>query len=317
MQLDPIKSVPIREVFGREDTDFTQWLADHIDELNEAIGIDLEVERTEASVGPYSADILAKDSGTGEYVVIENQFGKTDHDHLGKLITYGAVLDASAVVWIASEFTEEHQRTLDWLNDYSSDVAFYGVKVELLKIGKSNPAIRFNVICRPADIKRQVAVTSLTETQKIQLDFWTRFKEELIKSKVRSSAGTPRPENWFNVPLGRANLFLCNVVYPTEDKIGVRLVLRAIIADAALKQLLKQKDEIEVEIGQKLSWNPSPNLQDKIIAVERDAELGNRESWPEYISWMVDITRKFRKAFMPRVKKLVFPDRNKEKAEEN
>ncbi len=71
------------------------------------------VDKVEASVGPYSADILAKDTGTGKYVVIENQLGKTDHDHLGKAITYGSVLDATAVVWIASEFTEEHQKALE------------------------------------------------------------------------------------------------------------------------------------------------------------------------------------------------------------
>ena len=121
--LGQIKKLNVRKIWASEAAHFTPWLAneENIVILGQSLGLELEVEQIEAKVGPYSADILAKDIGTGKYVVIENQLGKTDHDHLGKAITYGSVLDASAVVWIASEFTEEHQKALDWLNEYSSD----------------------------------------------------------------------------------------------------------------------------------------------------------------------------------------------------
>ena len=147
----------IRSIWKNEANDFTPWLAqeENIALLGEALGFDLEVEKVEASVGPYSADILAKDTVNDTYVVIENQLGKTNHDHLGKLITYGSVLHATAVVWIATNFTEEHQRALDWLNEFTTEeLGFYGVQVELWKIDNSLPAVRFDVISRPAIIKK-------------------------------------------------------------------------------------------------------------------------------------------------------------------
>src|ERR1700741_3300068 len=130
-----LKTVEVRTAWISERNEFTPWLANNIERLNKALGIELEVENTEVSVGPYYADILAKDTSTGRYVIIENQLEKTNHDHLGKAITYASVLDASAIVWIATEFTEEHKKALDWLNDHTSEeIAFYAIKLELLQI---------------------------------------------------------------------------------------------------------------------------------------------------------------------------------------
>ena len=116
-ELGELHRVDLRIYWSNEAAEFTPWLAseENIAKLAEALGIDLEVESTEVAAGPYSADILARDTVTGDYVVIENQLGKTDHDHLGKAITYAAVLNASAVVWIAGQFTDEHKKSLDWL----------------------------------------------------------------------------------------------------------------------------------------------------------------------------------------------------------
>ena len=188
--LGKIKSVSLRHIWKNEARDFTPWLAEHLEELNEALGLELELEDKEVSVGPYSADILAKDTGTGKYVVIENQLQKTDHDHLGKCITYASVLDASAVIWIASKFTEEHHKALDWLNDHTSDdIAFYGVKVELWQIENSPSAVRFNVISTPNIIVRQARIDKgeLSEARRNQLDYWTAYREKLSESgKIRS-----------------------------------------------------------------------------------------------------------------------------------
>ena len=112
MDLGILKIITPRKKWNNEARDFTPWLAEHVDELGKAVGIELEVENVEVAVGPYSADILAKDTGTGKFVVIENQLEKTDHDHLGKAITYASVLDASTVIWIATDFTEEHKKIL-------------------------------------------------------------------------------------------------------------------------------------------------------------------------------------------------------------
>ncbi|MFC1509564.1 DUF4268 domain-containing protein, partial [Candidatus Omnitrophota bacterium] len=301
--------VDVRKVWTKEDTDFTPWLAneENIALLGKAVGLELEVEQVEASVGPYSADILAKDIGTDKYVIIENQLGKTNHDHLGKVITYGSVLDASAVIWIASEFTEEHHRALDWLNEFTTDeLSFYGVLLEIWQIDESRPAVRFNVISRPTEIKRGDVTgktnEDLSDARKLQLEFWTAFRESLLKSKIVTNAQKPRPQYWFDVPLGKTNINLSNIANTYENRIGVRVYIGNKIADWALPQLETQKEEIEAEIGTKLVWNPNPENRDKTIAVFRDLNLQHQEEWDTAIAWMVDMVKQFRKVFMPRVK---------------
>ena len=309
--LGQIERRDVREVWANEAADFTPWLAqeENIALLGEALGVELEVENVEVAVGPYSADILAKNIGTGRYVVIENQLGKTNHDHLGKAITYGSVLDAGEVVWIATEFTEEHRKALEWLNDNTGDnLGFYGVQVELWRIDESRPAVRFNVLSRPAEIVRQAAVAKvgeeLSEARKLQLEFWTRFREKLLEERVVPSAQTPRPQYWFDVPLGRSGIFLSNIANTYEGRVGVRVYISNTVAETALPQLEGQKAEIEQEIGEALQWNPHPDNRDKIIALHHEADIWDRDRWDEYINWLVDAVARFRKVFMPRVRKL-------------
>ena len=309
--LGNLKKVNIRKKWPDEASDFTPWLAreENIEKLSLALGLELQVENIEVSVGPYSADILAKDVGSDRYVVIENQLGKTNHDHLGKLITYGSVLDASANVWITSEFTEEHKKALDWLNDHTSDeISFYGVILELWQIDDSKPAVRFNVISKPADIIRQTAITkaseNLSETKKLQLEFWTKFREKLSKRKEIPSVQSARPQYWFDVSLGRSGIHLSNTANTFDNKIGVRVYISNKVANVALPQLLQMKEEIEAEIGEKLEWDPNPENLDKTIGLKRDADLTKRESWGEYLDWLTDMTIKFRKTFSNRVKSL-------------
>jgi len=306
-----IKKVEVRSIWQNEQYNFTPWLAEeeNIGKLASALGVELEVEGAEVAVGPYSADILARDVGTGRFVVIENQFGRTNHDHLGKLITYGSFLDVSAVVWLAEDFTEEHQKALDWLNDHTTeDLDFYGVALELWQIDGSRPAIRFNVVSRPNAIVKQAAAAKatgpLSDARKLQLDFWTAFRERLLAKKVVSTAQTPRPQYWFDVALGRSSFVLSNIANTYENRIGLRVYMSNKIAEAALNQLLPQKDAIEKELGEKLLWNPNPDKRDKTITLYRNVDLDDREQWPEYCEWLVDRVAKFRKVFGPRIKSL-------------
>ncbi len=306
-----IENVEVRKHFQNEASKFTPWLAkeENIQLLGEAIGIELEVENTEVAVGPYSADILARDTGTGKYIVIENQLKKTDHDHLGKLITYGAVLDAGMVIWIATEFTEEHQKALEWLNDNSSeDIAFIGVQVELWKVDDSRPAVRFNVLSKPTEILRQVskakAESDLSEIKKLELEFWTLFREKLLATKELPSVQSARPQAWFDVALGRSGIFISNNVNTWDNKITLKVYISHKVADIYLPKLIEQKVEIEEEIGERLIWNPFPEKLDKTIILYKDFDLNDKERWTECLIWMVDNTLKFRKAFAPRIKKI-------------
>ena len=310
-ELGEIRRVNVRKRWPHEQSDFTPWLADekNMKLLADAVGLELEVENTEVAVGPYSADILAKDPGTDRYVVIENQFGKTNHDHLGKLITYGSVLDASAIVWLAERFTEEHHRALDWLNDHTEEgLAFYGVALDLWQIDESRPAVRFNVVSRPpaAGGKAAVAKASqkLTETKRLQLDFWTLFSQKLRQHGVVRSPQTPRPQYWFDVALGRSGFVLSNIANTYDNRIGVRLYLNNKVATVALEQLKKERDQIEEEIGAKLLWDPNPDNRDKVIVLHRDCDLSDRDGWPAHADWLVQQVAKFRKVFGPRIRKL-------------
>jgi Domain of unknown function (DUF4268) len=310
--LGELRKMNVRALWPNEESDFTPWLAseENIGSLGSALGLELEVENTEVAVGPYSADILARDSGTDSYVVIENQLGKTDHDHIGKAITYAAALSAGAIVWVAPEFTEEHRKAIDWLNDNSNgDVAFYGVQIELWQIDQSKPALRFNVLARPAGATVRAAITkasgALSDAKTLQLDWWTSFRDALVAKKVVPSAQTPGPRYWYNVAIGRSGIHLSNIADTYANRIGVRLYMRnKYHAEAALQQLLDHKAEIEAEIGQPLAWNPNPEATDKVIALYRDVDLRNRDKWPEYVDWMVQFTDRFRRAFGPRVKQL-------------
>jgi hypothetical protein len=311
--LGALHKVNLRTYWQNEAYDFTPWLAaeENISMLSEALGIDLEVENTEVAAGPYSADILARDTITGDYVVIENQLGKTDHDHLGKAITYAAVLNASAVIWIAAQFTDEHKKSLDWLNDTSTeDSSYFGVVLELWKIDSSKPAVRFNVVSRPAGLARKSTITKasskpLTDDQKLQYEWWEAFRESILEKRIVTSAQSPHARFWFNVALGRSGFTLSNTASVAKKKIGVRLYIsNRINSEAALQELLTDRDEIEREVGESLLWDPNPQARDKTVRITIPADLRNKDKWPEYLGWMVDMTSKFRQAFAPRVKEL-------------
>lgn len=312
--LGEIVQVNVRNFWKHEQYDFTPWLAseENMDRLASAIGLELEVEGIEVAVGPYSADILAKDIGSNRYVVIENQFGKTNHDHLGKLITYASFLDAGAVVWIAEHFTEEHQKALAWLNDHTTeDLEFYAVAVELWQIDQSRPAVRFNVVSRPNELVKQAAATKtvgeLSDARQTQLEFWTAFRDRLLSQGILKSAQTPRAQYWFDISIGKSGVFLSNIANTQEGRIGVRLYITHHLAGWLLPALENSKQEIESEIGEPILWNPNPDNRDKIVAIYRDANLEDRNSWPAHLDWMVSRVTRFRDAFGTRVKTIKPP----------
>jgi Domain of unknown function (DUF4268) len=302
MELGVLKTVSARQRWLDEARDFTPWLAEHISELGKAVGLELEVERVEVQCGPYSADILAKDTGTDDYVVIENQLEKTDHDHLGKALTYASVLDASTVIWIATQFTPEHKKALDWLNDNTAEqISFYGVQLELWQIDDSSPAIKFNIISKPnqavIQASRSKAKDDLSENRQFQLEFWTKFRDKLAKTKKIPSLQSPRAQYWFNVSLGKTHIHLSNTCNTDESTVGLRVYISNKIAATMLPHLEGKKAEIEAAIGQTLQWNPNPENIDKVIVLQKATDFTDPKSQEEALDWLVEYTIKFREIF--------------------
>ncbi|HRG07041.1 MAG TPA: DUF4268 domain-containing protein [Cyclobacteriaceae bacterium] len=303
MEFGELKSVPARVKWSKEAHEFTPWLAQNISRLSNAIGLELEVENTEVAAGPYSADILAKDTATDQYVVIENQLEKTDHDHLGKALTYASVLDATCIIWVATEFTPEHTKALDWLNDHTTeDISFYGVQIELWKIDDSKPALRFNIICKPNEAVRQAARTKgndeLSEAKRFQYNFWQRFKTKLEKTKKIPSLQSPGAQYWYNVALGKSGIHLsntCNTDNP--NTVGARVYISNRISDTMLPYLESRKIEIETAIGQPLLWNPNPTNRDKVISLLHETNYDDEDKIEEALNWLIEHTLKFREIF--------------------
>lgn len=158
MDLGALRFLNAREVFPTEPAHFSTWVAQHLERLGDALGLELELVKLEAEVGPFSLDILARVAGTQDVVIIENQIEQTDHGHLGQVLTYAAGYDAKYIVWLSTDFREQHRAALDWLNtNTGSDRNFFGMRVEVLKIDDSRPAVHFRPIVVPNEWQKRAS----------------------------------------------------------------------------------------------------------------------------------------------------------------
>lgn len=320
--LGRLERVNLREVWENEAEDFTPWLAqdENIAILGEALGLELEVEAKEQWVGPFRADILCKDTATGNWVLVENQLERTDHTHLGQLLTYAAGLQAVSIVWVAQKFTEEHRATLDWLNEITDDrFNFFGLEIELWRIGGSPVAPKFNVVCKPNDWSKtvaagaaQVAEGSLTEAKRLQLDFWVAFRSYVEEHGTRIKATKPFPQHWMNIALGRSGFKLSGVasLYDSEaetfggHELRAEAVIETVQSKAHFALLEAQKGQIEAEVGEPLTWHNPPNKRMCRIYLRKKAVLTDRSQWPDYHAWLLQKLEALHKTFAPRVRQL-------------
>lgn len=305
MKLVKQKQISPRKMWANEQYDFTPWLVEHIEELGEKIGMELEVVGREVSVGPYSADILAKETSTNNYVVIENQLEKTNHDHLGKSITYASALNAKTIVWIATDFTEEHKKAFDWLNDNTNEeLAFWAIQLELWQISEDTASMRFNIVCTPSSNVKTIKskTNSESETTQKQLEYWTMFRDKLMATKKFSSLHTPRPQYWFDVALGRSGINLSNTCNVQKSVVGIRVYISSKVVDTYLPALEARKTEINKALGCEPEWNPNPNAKDKTITLSFQTDLSDPEKTEESLEWMVKNTIVFWSVFSKEIK---------------
>jgi len=326
--LGRLERVGLREAWQGEATDFTPWLAlsENITLLGNAIGIELEVESQEKDVGPFRADILCRDLASGDYVLVENQLERTDHTHLGQLLTYAAGLDAVTVVWVAARFVEEHRAVLDWLNENTSrGLNFFGVEIELWRIGGSDMVPKFNIVSKPNDwsrvVKERAATGSgeLTATNRLNLDFWAQFKGYLEErsSSVRLSRASKEMMTSYGV--GRTGFALVAWNSMRTDRPGITVdgdahhsgvYLRIGGPDAKAHYGLidqRHRDVVEERLSPlgPVRWLSGPPESNSIsIALSWPSTPADPKTWPELNDWMAASLEAMDDLFRPIVKDL-------------
>ncbi len=311
--LGRLARVELRDIWLSESSHFTPWLAqpENLAVLADTLGIGLELEAQEKNVGPFRADLLCKDTGSGAWVLIENQLERTDHSHLGQLLTYASGLQAVTIVWIAARFTEEHRSTLDWLNGITDErFRFFGLEVELWRICESPAAPKFNIVSKPNNWSRSVAQAAraideqdLSETRLRQLAFWTAFHRTLDRlGGPMTGHKKPRPNSWMSYATGRTDFYFCAAIKP-KKRIQAELYLQGPDAKAHFALLHRQKADIERELGCELVWDEMPGgIESRVAQVLDDADLNHEDDWPRQHDWLAGRLNAFHRVFTPRVR---------------
>jgi len=321
--LGRLAQVDLRTIWTTEDRHFTPWLSeeDNLALLGDTIGMELILEGTEQSVGPFSADILCKNSADNSWVLIENQLERTDHTHLGQLLTYAAGLNAVTIVWISSRMTDEHRAALDWLNDITaSGFNFFGLEIECWQIGDSTIAPKFNMVSKPNEWSRTVSRNTgqrsrseLSDHQKLQLDFWTNFRDYVGEIDVPFKIGNPQPQNYMGAGLGRSGFGINSVasLWNEEDstwnthELRTELYLSSINAKAHYEQLFSKKESIHEELGKELIWINDSELKSCRIALRKSrVNIEDRDQWSDHFEWLSGAMTDFYEYFKPVVASL-------------
>ena len=304
MMFDKIQKVDPRSIWKHEAHDFTTWIADNINELGESIGMELEVTEQEADVGGFSLDILAKDLGRNANVIIENQLAITDHDHLGKLLTYASGYNADIIIWLSTEMREEHRQALDWLNQRTdSNTDFFGVVVEVIKIGDSRPALQFKVIVSPNEwqkSKKKQSNTASSEKSERYREYFQNLLDTLRETYRFTSAKKGQPQNWYTFSSGNKK-FVYGHSFAQGSRVRTEIYIDSGDFDknkAFFDKLFAEKESIETELGQKVEWERLDNKRACRIAIYRSGSIeDSSEELQKIQEWGIQTLLDLKKVF--------------------
>lgn len=311
IQVGTLQSVPIREVWRDEARDLTPWLAENPSLLEDALGLELELEGQEVAVGPFSADLLFRDISSNQLVVVENLINPTDHDHLGKVITYAAGLGAHHVVLLAERFRPEHRSALTWLNSISDDDhCFFGLSLEVWKIEDSTPAPRLRLEVQPDDWTRTVrssASHAMTDHQQACVDFWAEFLPAFHEAHPGWSKATkPQKATWMNFPSGRSGIAFVGCFTRRDGNPAVRAELYIDVGDqeenkALFDELFSRREAIEETAGEALGWERLDDRKASRVSLycPVEAAVTEEQLWSEVRPWLVDALGTMRRALGP------------------
>ncbi len=309
MTISRLQKVPLRELWRHEAHDFTHWLADNLDYLNEALGLELSLVEREASGDmTFSADILAEDEN-GNYYIIENQLEKTDHDHLGKIITYMSNLEGNGAIWITSEPRPEHEKAVHWLNEIlPADSSVYLVKLEAYKIDNSPSAPLFTIIAGPTSVSKQVGYEKkeLAERHILRKEFWSQLLEKYKAKGSFFTTKSPPKEHWLAVGAGKSGVVYSQILM--KDSIRIEIYIASSSQEtnkSYFDQLHSKKEKIEKAFEKTLDWQRmNEKTASRICYVFEGRGLKDKEHWEEMQDLLVEEMYKLRKAFQEELEKL-------------
>lgn len=310
LKFSELKRIPLREKWKNEASEFTPWLESNIQTLGDALGMDLEVISREASVGDFSLDLLAQDLGSSRTVVIENQFERTDHDHLGKLLTYASGFDASTVIWIAEEVRNEHRQALEWLNQRTdTETQFFAVVVEVLQIDDSNPALNFKLVVSPNEwrkSKKQKTSTNPSSRGEKYRYYFQVLIDELRESHKFTGPEVGLAQNWYNFSGGFGGISY-GAWFAKGGKVLAYVTIRQKTDENRIKifnMLEEQKGKIESNFDYPLEWTRDAEKSLSRIAMSRDGDIELSDSELEEIrEWHIENLLKLKKVFQPEIEK--------------
>lgn len=303
MGIGKLIEVDVRNLWKHEQYDFSKWLAkdSNIEYLNDILGLTLINIDTEVYVGPYRCDIVAEDETTGSKIIIENQLEATNHDHLGKIITYASGLDAKVVVWIVKEAKEEHRAAVEWLNNNTNNnVNFFLIEIHAYTIGSSDPAPKFEVVEKPNDFvkrsKSKAVSDDLNKSQSERLIFWEEFNQVVASRGKPFNIRKATTDHWYDVAVGSSE---AHIAIDLVNKDGIIVVELYINNNKDLfDSLCIKKDEIESDLGFGLVWDKLEGKKaSRIKYYIEGLDFDNHSNYQELMNQIIDIAVLMRDVF--------------------
>lgn len=304
-----IKKIDPREIWRYEAKDFTPWLAKNIDYLSDVLNMDISVQTVEGNVGPYFVDIYGEDS-SGNKIIIENQLEKSDHTHLGQILTYLVNLDANIAIWITTSPSEEHQQVVEWLNETTPDnMCFYLVQIEGIKIeGQESVAPLFTVVEGPTEERKKIGAEKKEYAQRhtARKQFWTQLIEEMNKKNSLCQNVSPSTDAWIGIALGTSGVGLNLVVSKNYARAEIYINRGDIQKNKEVfDYFLSSKNQIEKDFGGALIWERMDDRVTSRIKYQLDGvSVFNEEDWSKMNDFMIDAASRLHKAFKDSVQKL-------------
>lgn len=303
VKIGKLTEVDVRDLWKHEQYDFSNWLAkeENIKLLDDEIGLTLMDINKEVYIGSYRCDLVAKDEITGQIVIIENQLEATNHDHLGKIITYAAGLDAKTIIWIVKEAREEHKAAIEWLNNNSSEeIGFFLIELHAYKINDSLPAPMFKVVEKPNNFtktsKQNYSDKELNRSQNERLMFWEEFNTVIVAKGKPFSVRKPTTDHWYDVAIGTSEAHLAINLVNKENKI----VLELYILDnkKLFDHLYEDKEKIENTLQMNFSWERLDGK--KASRIKHDVlglDFSDHSNYPQLMDECIEKILKMRDVF--------------------